>query len=136
MYISIQSAVFFSSQKYWRNQFSILNPLLKIGSLKILKDISTNLQIRKTIVDLGGLQTMVKILNSPNKELKCLAAETISHVARFRRARRTVRQYGGIQKLVRILTFSNWCYFLIYFAKIHGFKYVGNSNKMLFVCVY
>ena len=44
---------------------------------------------------------MVKILNSPNKELKCLAAETISHVARFRRARRTVRQYGGIQKLVR-----------------------------------
>lgn len=73
----------------------------KIGSLKILKDISTNLQIRKTIVDLGGLQTMVKILNSSNKELKCLAAETISHVARFRRARRTVRQYGGIQKLVR-----------------------------------
>lgn len=74
--------------------------LWQIGSLKILKDISTNLQIRKTIVDLGGLQTMVKILNSSNKELKCLAAETISHVARFRRARRTVRQYGGIQQLV------------------------------------
>jgi len=73
-----------------------------------LKDISTNLQIRKTIVDLGGLQTMVKILNSSNKELKCLAAETISHVARFRRARRTVRQYGGIQKLV-----NKCCFFLL-----------------------
>ena len=72
-----------------------------IGSLKILKDISNNLQIRKAIVDLGGLQTMVKILNSPNKQLKCLAAETISHVAKFRRARRTVRQFGGIKKLVR-----------------------------------
>jgi len=75
----------------------------KIGSLKILKDISTSLQIRKAIVDLGGLQTMVKILYSSNKELKCLAAETISHVAKFRRARRTVRQFGGIKKLVALL---------------------------------
>lgn len=43
---------------------------------------------------------MVKIIQSPNKELKCLAAETIANVAKFRRARRTVRQYGGIRKLV------------------------------------
>jgi len=43
---------------------------------------------------------MVKILRDPNKELKALAAETISNVAKFRRARRTVRQHGGIKKLV------------------------------------
>ena len=47
-----------------------------------------------------GLQTMVKLLLGFNEELKCLAAETIAHVAKFRRARRTVRQYGGIRKLV------------------------------------
>lgn len=47
-----------------------------------------------------GLQTMVKLLLGYNEELKCLAAETIAHVAKFRRARRTVRQYGGIRKLV------------------------------------
>ena len=45
---------------------------------------------------------MVKILQSPNKELKCLAAETIANVAKFRRARRTVRMYGGIKKLVSL----------------------------------
>ena len=44
---------------------------------------------------------MVKMLQVPNKELMCLAAETIANVAKFRRARRTVRQYGGIKKLVR-----------------------------------
>ena len=50
---------------------------------------------------------MVKLLSSPGKgycnyeELKSLAAETIAHVAKFRRARRTVRQHGGIKKLVR-----------------------------------
>ena len=46
---------------------------------------------------------MVKILRDPNKELKCLAAETIANVAKFRRARRTVRQHGGIKKLVGLL---------------------------------
>ncbi|RMX44220.1 hypothetical protein pdam_00005271 [Pocillopora damicornis] len=50
-----------------------------------------------------GLQTMVKLLQGFNDELKCLAAETIAHVAKFRRARRTVRQYGGIRKLVSLL---------------------------------
>ena len=45
---------------------------------------------------------MVKILQSTDKQLKCLAAETIAHVAKFRRARRTVRKYGGITKLVRV----------------------------------
>lgn len=73
----------------------------QIGSLKILKEISHCSQIRRTIADLGGLQTMVSILDSSDKELKCLAAETIANVAKFRRARRAVRQYGGIQKLVR-----------------------------------
>ncbi|XP_054847490.1 outer dynein arm-docking complex subunit 2 isoform X2 [Eublepharis macularius] len=75
----------------------------KIGSLKILKEISQNAQIRRTIADLGGLQIMVKILDSVDKDLKCLAAETIANVARFKRARRTVRQHGGIKKLVGLL---------------------------------
>lgn len=75
---------------------------LQIGALKILKEISRNTQIRRSIADLGGLQTMVKILRDADKDLKCLAAETIANVAKFRRARRTVRQHGGIKRLVKI----------------------------------
>ncbi|XP_053323416.1 outer dynein arm-docking complex subunit 2 [Spea bombifrons] len=75
----------------------------KIGSLKILKEISHNSQIRSSIADFGGLQTMVKILDAQDKDLKCLAAETIANVAKFRRARRTVRQHGGIKRLVGLL---------------------------------
>ena len=44
---------------------------------------------------------LVQILQSPNRELKCLAAETIANVAKFKRARRIVRHHGGIRKLVR-----------------------------------
>jgi len=75
--------------------------IFQIGSLKILKEISNNAYIRRSIADLGGLQIMVRILRDPNKELKCLAAETIAHVAKFRRSRRSVRQHGGIKNLVR-----------------------------------
>nr|XP_013047199.2 outer dynein arm-docking complex subunit 2 isoform X3 [Anser cygnoides] len=71
----------------------------QIGSLKILKEISQNTLIRHAIADLGGLEIMVKILDSPDKDLKCLAAETIANVARFKRARRTVRLHGGIKRL-------------------------------------
>lgn len=62
------------------------------------------MQICRAIVDMGGLQSIVKILDSQVKELKALAAETVANVARFRRARRTVRQYGGIKKLVSTST--------------------------------
>jgi len=76
----------------------------KIGSLKILKEISMNASIRRSIADLGGLQTMVSILEPHNnQQLRCLSAETIANVARFRPSRRTVRQYGGIEKLVALL---------------------------------
>ena len=46
---------------------------------------------------------MVRILSHKNAELQCLAAECISHVAKFKRARKTVRENGGITKLVKLL---------------------------------
>lgn len=48
-----------------------------------------------------GVPMLVEILGSTNRGLKCLAAETIANVAKFRRARRIVRQNKGIKKLVR-----------------------------------
>ena len=68
----------------------------KIGSLQILKEISMNPYIRRAIADLGGLQTMVSILTDQDKDLRCLAAETIANVAKFKRARKVVRQNNGM----------------------------------------
>uniref|UniRef100_A0A3Q3VZX0 Uncharacterized protein n=1 Tax=Mola mola TaxID=94237 RepID=A0A3Q3VZX0_MOLML len=75
----------------------------KIGSLKILRKISQNVQIRQAIVDMGGLHCIIKNLDSPVKELKSSAAETVANVAKFRQARKTMRQFGGIKKLVKLL---------------------------------
>jgi len=92
------------------------NTKCRIGALQILMQISQNAQTRVAIADLqggwvliaaigyvlspAGLPMMVKILDHDEKQLKCLAAETIANVAMFRRARRIVRQNGGIKKLV------------------------------------
>lgn len=73
----------------------------KIGTLRILKIISTNTQTRTAIVDLKGLPQLVDILKSDNRELKCLSAETIANIAKFRRGRRIVRHQGGLQSLVK-----------------------------------
>ena len=101
-----------------RRENSSKKLFFQIGSLHILKEVSKNAGIRRNIADLGGLQTMVKLLDEPEKDLKSLAAETIGaffspflrfrlrfissgHVAKFKRARKVVRQHGGIKRLVK-----------------------------------
>ncbi|KAL7750771.1 hypothetical protein RI367_003728 [Sorochytrium milnesiophthora] len=79
------------------------DPKCKIGSLKILKDISHNYQIRNAIGDLDGMHPLVELLRDSSVDIKCLAAETIAHCARNARNRRAVRRYGGIKKLVKLL---------------------------------
>lgn len=75
----------------------------RIGALKILKDISQNVQIRSAIAELDGMLPLVSLLKDHDEHLKCLAAETIAHCAKNARNRRSVRRYGGIKKLVKLL---------------------------------
>ncbi|VDL62020.1 unnamed protein product [Hymenolepis diminuta] len=79
-----------------------------LGSLKILKVVSQNPELRKAISDQGGIPPMVQLLSSSNRDLKCLSAEAIANVAKFARARRTVRLHGGIKKLVALLDVSHY----------------------------
>ncbi|EGD77746.1 hypothetical protein PTSG_12803 [Salpingoeca rosetta] len=75
----------------------------KIGALQVLKDISLHPQVKKAIAEMNGMRPLVAILESPNDQLKCLAAITISHCANFPRNRRMFRYYGGITKAVELL---------------------------------
>ncbi|KAJ3087424.1 Armadillo repeat-containing protein 4 [Quaeritorhiza haematococci] len=79
------------------------DPKCKMGALKILKEISQNVQIRSAIAELDGMQPLVELLHDGDEDLKCLAAETIAHCAKNASNRRAVRRYGGIRKLVHLL---------------------------------
>ncbi|XP_053269015.1 outer dynein arm-docking complex subunit 2 [Pleuronectes platessa] len=75
-----------------------------IGGVEVLLNLLDSDEVKcQTILDMDGLQSIVKILDRPYKDLKALAAETIANVARFRKARTTVRRCGGIEKLVKLL---------------------------------
>lgn len=45
----------------------------------------------------------MNILSEPSRDLKVLAAETISNVGKVRLARKLIRKYGGIPKIVDLL---------------------------------
>ncbi|CRK87151.1 CLUMA_CG000960, isoform A [Clunio marinus] len=75
----------------------------RFGALTVLSAISTNLDIRRCVVDLGGIPLLVNILSESSKDLKILAAETIANVAKIRLARKLVRKFGGIPIVVDLL---------------------------------
>ncbi|EDW77894.1 uncharacterized protein Dwil_GK24302 [Drosophila willistoni] len=74
-----------------------------LGSLTVLSEITLNIDIRKTIIDLDGIPLIVDVLNSAMKNLKTMAAETLANVSKVRLARKYVRVYGGIPKLVDLI---------------------------------
>ena len=51
----------------------------------------------------SGLPQLIEILKAGNRELRCLAAETIANVGHLRKARRIVRINGGLRPLVNML---------------------------------
>lgn len=74
-----------------------------MGALQILASISSAAEIQKSIVDSDGIPLLVNILSEPALNLKTMAAETLSNVAKVKIARKLIRKSGGIPKLVDLL---------------------------------
>lgn len=85
------------------NLLETRNLKCKLGALSVLTELSQNLDIRKCIADLGGINLLVKNLSHPARDLQILVAETIYNVAQIRKARKHVRKSNGIPKLVDLL---------------------------------
>ncbi|XP_072810982.1 outer dynein arm-docking complex subunit 2 isoform X3 [Vicugna pacos] len=83
------------------NQTATVIALCSMKDFKLAQE-TCQLAIR----NVGGLEVLINLLETDEVKcqcLKCLAAETIANVAKFRRARRAVRRHGGITKLVALL---------------------------------
>lgn len=75
----------------------------QLGALQVLVRISTSTDVQKAIIDLDGIPLLVLILSEPALNLKTMAAETLSNVAKMKLARSLIRKCGGIPKLVDLL---------------------------------
>eukprot|EP00053_Salpingoeca_punica_P004679 m.50322 g.50322 ORF g.50322 m.50322 type:complete len:1027 (-) comp12893_c0_seq1:261-3341(-) len=79
----------------------------KIGSLQILKEISSSHLIKRAMADMNAMRPLVDLLKDDNEQLKCLAAATLANCCRFARNRQEVRRTGGMEKLVDLLRTSS-----------------------------
>ncbi|KAF4521378.1 hypothetical protein B566_EDAN006967 [Ephemera danica] len=75
-----------------------------IGALQVLSRLAESASVRRGLTDLGGVPLLVALLSSPSGQLRLLAAETLAHVARVRRASQMVRRCcDGLARLVDLL---------------------------------
>ncbi|GFY75782.1 armadillo repeat-containing protein 4 [Trichonephila inaurata madagascariensis] len=79
---------------------------LQTISLRFLKKLSKIRALRKEIVYLGGVSSMVFLLKEPEMDVRQAAAETITCVADFHKAWKAVRLAGGIPLLVNMIYVS------------------------------
>ncbi|XP_065216808.1 armadillo repeat-containing protein gudu isoform X2 [Planococcus citri] len=75
----------------------------KIATLLILKNITINPDIAKSITDLGAVPDIIVILDDDLSTLQKLAAEIISNISKFKKPRKIVRKTGGLPKLINLL---------------------------------
>ncbi|CAH1101406.1 unnamed protein product [Psylliodes chrysocephalus] len=75
----------------------------KLAACGVLSELSTNIDVRKCVTDLGGVELLVQNLAEPARDLQVLVAETIYNVAQIRKARKHLRKCNGIPKLVDFL---------------------------------
>ena len=74
----------------------------------MLARLAENSSVRRGLTDLGGVPLLVGLLSVPNCQLRLLAAETLAHVARVRRASQMVRKCcDGLARLVSIIVIPN-----------------------------
>ncbi|XP_065185436.1 outer dynein arm-docking complex subunit 2-like isoform X2 [Sycon ciliatum] len=76
---------------------------IKMGSLRILKEITRSSHTRHVITDCKGIPLLVSCVDNFNWEIVATAAETLARVAAFANARKQLRHYGTIRKFTRML---------------------------------
>lgn len=70
------------------------------GSLAVLLRITSSAEIRRCLIDLGIVTSLVELLKHPARDIQVLAAETMANIAMMRKARKQIRVRGGIPLIV------------------------------------
>ena len=72
------------------------------GSLAVLLQIASSPDMRRYLIDLGIVASLIEMLKHPARDIQVLAAETMASIALMRKARKQIRVRGGVSLIVRI----------------------------------
>ncbi|XP_076248300.1 armadillo repeat-containing protein gudu [Calliopsis andreniformis] len=73
------------------------------GSLSVLLQIVTCMEMRRYLIDLGIVTPLIRMLKHPARDIQLLATETMAIVAQIRKARKQIRLRGGIPLILDVM---------------------------------
>ncbi|XP_033214175.1 armadillo repeat-containing protein gudu [Belonocnema kinseyi] len=73
------------------------------GSLAVLFQISTSADMRRYLIDLGIVTSLIEMLKHPARDIQVLAAETMASIALMRKARKQIRVRGGVPLILDVM---------------------------------
>ncbi|XP_058808865.1 armadillo repeat-containing protein gudu [Phymastichus coffea] len=73
------------------------------GSLAVLLQISSALEMRRHLVDLGIVTPLIELLKHPARDIQVLTVETMANIAMMKKARKQIRMRGAVPFILDIM---------------------------------
>lgn len=74
----------------------------KLAALQLLLVLSKQNIMKRCLINLGAVLTLIMKINEPDIRIKILASRTLANILRLRKARRILRTHDGIAKVIHI----------------------------------
>lgn len=78
----------------------------RFGTLYVLREISSNIDMRRYMVDMKIIESLCKIVTEPLNDIKCLAIDILGILANIQPARRIIYEAEVVNKIIDGLNFD------------------------------
>lgn len=78
----------------------------RFGALHVLREMSTNIDMRRYMVDMNIIESLCKIVAEPLHDIKCLAIDILGILARIQPAKQIIHDSGIVNKIIDGLNFE------------------------------
>lgn len=78
----------------------------RIGTLYVLREMSTNIDMRRYMIDMEIITSLCKIISEPLKNVKCLAIDIMGILSNIEPARKIIHETRVVNKIVDGLNFD------------------------------
>ncbi|XP_011498142.1 PREDICTED: armadillo repeat-containing protein 4 [Ceratosolen solmsi marchali] len=79
----------------------------QLGSLAVLLQISSSVEMRRLLIDLGIVSPLIDLLRHPARDIQVLTVETMANIALIRKARKQIRVRNGVPLILDIMDVPN-----------------------------
>lgn len=78
----------------------------RFGALYVLREMSTNIDMRRYMIDMNIIESLCKIITEPLHDIKCLAIDILGILANIKPARQIIHKSDVVNKIIDGLNFD------------------------------